>query len=206
MRFQRVFLVKRLSAELTFKWLFRGMRALVGVERGGQGEALVADVALEWSFSGMPVDVGLEVAFLVEAFAAVFALVKALVGMRSHVVRQVCQLFEASSTLGTFVGFFASVRVAVDLHINLLVESLPTEVANEWLVVGMRAHMSMEVGRTVECLVALRAHVGFDGCVRQSMPCQIARLSKGSAALFTVKWLITCMDAFMCSQGIGTTE
>lgn len=85
--------------------------------------------------------------------------------MGSQVIRQVCQLLETASTFVALVWFFARVGVSMDLHVDFLVKPFSTEVTNERLVVGVRAHVGMQVRSTVECLVALRAHVRFDGSV-----------------------------------------
>lgn len=56
-----------------------------------------------------------------------------------------CQLLEPPPTFVTLVGLLSCVSVAMNLHVDLLMESLTAEVANEWLVVGVRAHVSVQV-------------------------------------------------------------
>ena len=45
-----------------------------------------------------------------------------------------------------------SVCIAVDLHVNLLMESFTTVLADKWFVVGMGPHVSMKVRCSVEGL------------------------------------------------------
>lgn len=79
------------------------------------------------------------------------------------------QLLEAPSTLVTLVWLLARVGVSMNLHVDFLVKPLSTEVAHEGLVVGMRAHMRMQVRRTVEGLIALQAHVRLYSGVCEAM-------------------------------------
>lgn len=145
----------------------------------------------------MAIDVSLQVSLLVKTLSTILALVHAHLGMGSQMVRQMCQLLEAPPTFVALVGLLSRVSVAMDLHVNFLMESLSAEVAHKWLVISMRAHMCMQVRRTVEGFVALHAHVRFYGGVRQSVTCQVSRLPKGAATLLTDKWFISSVDAFM---------
>ena len=145
----------------------------------------------------MAIDVSLQVSLLVKALSSVLALVHAHLGMGSQMVRQMCQLLEASPTLVTFVGLLSRVSVAMDLHVNFLVESFSAEVAHKWLVIGMCAHVRMQVRRTVESLVALQAHVRFHGGVRQSVTCQVSWLSEGAATLLADKRFVSSVDTFV---------
>lgn len=61
--------------------------------------------------------------------------------------------------------------VAVNLHVNLLMESFATVGTRERFKVGMSAHVRVQVGSSVECFVARGADVWFDCSVRQSMTC-----------------------------------
>jgi len=80
---------------------------------------------------------------LIEAFAAILALVQSHLGMGSQVIRQMCQLLETSPTFVALMWLLSCVSVSMNLHVDLLVESLSAEVTNERLVVGVRAHMSV---------------------------------------------------------------
>ena len=154
----------------------------------------------------MAIDVSLKVSFLIESFSAELTLVQAHVRVGPQVVRQMRQLLEASSTFIALMRFFSGMCVAVDLHVDFLMKSFATVVADEWLVIGMRAHVRMQVGRAVERLVALQAHVWFDRGVRQPMACEVTWLSEGAAALLTDEGLVACVNPFVCYQSIGTAE
>ena len=117
-----------------------------------------------------------------------------------------CQLFEAPPTLVALMWLLPCVSVAMNLHVNLLVESLSAEVTNERLVVGVRAHMSVQVRRAVEGLVALPAHVRFHSGVRQAVTCQVARLTKSAATLLADEWLVTSVDPFVGGQSVRAAE
>lgn len=80
---------------------------------------------------------------MIEAFAAILALVQSHLGMGSQVIRQMCQLLETSPTFVALMWLLSCVSVSMNLHVDLLVESLSAEVTNERLVVGVRAHMSV---------------------------------------------------------------
>ena len=71
-------------------------------------------------------------------------------------------------------------RITVNLHVNLLVESLPAERTDERFERRVRPHVGVEVRRPVERLVTRGTDVGFYRCVRQSMTCQVARLSEST--------------------------
>ena len=126
--------------------------------------------------------------------------------MGSQVIRQMCQLFEAPPTFVALMWLLSSVSVPMDLHVDLLVESLSAEITNERLVVGVRAHMSVQVRRTVEGLVALPAHVRFHSSVRQAMTCQVPRLSEGAATLLADEWLVPSVDPFVGRQSVRAAE
>lgn len=117
-----------------------------------------------------------------------------------------CQLLEAPPTFVALMWLLSCVSVAMNLHVDLLVESLSAEVANERLVVGVRAHMSVQIRRAVEGLVALPAHIRFHSGMRQAMTCQVTRLSEGAATLLADEWLVTSVNSFVGGQSVRAAE
>ena len=126
--------------------------------------------------------------------------------MGSQVIRQMCQLFEAPPTFVALMWLLSCVSIPMNLHVNLLVESLSAEVANERLVVSVRAHMSVQVRRAVEGLVTLPAHVRFHCGVRQAMTSQVPRLSEGAATLLADEWLVSSVDPFVGCQSVRAAK
>ena len=109
-------------------------------------------------------------------------------------IGQMSQLFEATSTFGALVWLLPRVRVAMDLHVNLLMKPFTTEVTDKWLDVSVCAHVRVQVGRSVERFVALWAHIRLGGGVGQTVTCEVTWLTEGAAACFALEWLITCQE------------
>lgn len=97
-------------------------------------------------------------------------------------------------------------RVAVDLQVNFLVKPLAAEFAAEWLVVGMRTHMGVKVGSTVECFVALLTDVWLGRCVGELVTSQVTKLSEGAAALFADVRLVSSVNTFVRDEGTGASK
>ena len=74
----------------------------------------------------------------------------------------------------------ADVCVHVDLQVDILLKTLPTEVTGQGLEAGVSAHVRVEIRGAVEGFATDGTDVWFDGRVRQSVTCQVARLSEGS--------------------------
>lgn len=90
--------------------------------------------------------------------------------------------------------------VAVDFHVDLLMETFATVRTNEWSVVGVSAHVRVQVGGAVESLVTGGADVGFDCGVGQAVTGQISWLPESSPADLTLKGFVSSVDALKQKQ------
>lgn len=159
MSFQRILLVKRFVTKLAFKWLIGCMDTLVSIESGSKSESFSTNVTPERSGASVTVNMSLKVSFLVKPFTTVLTLVQSHIRVCSHVVLKMGQLFEAPAALDALVRLFPRVRVAMYLHVHLLMESLSAIVADERLVIGVCSQVSVQVGHAAERLVALGTRV-----------------------------------------------
>ena len=116
------------------------------------------------------------------------------------------QLLESSPTFLALVGLFSRVRVAVDLHVDFLVEPLAAKFAAKWLVVGMCAHVGVKVRSAVECFVALLTDVWLGRCVSKLVTSQVTKLSKGAVALFADVRLVSSVNSFVRYESTGASE
>ena len=79
-------------------------------------------------------------------------------------------------------------------------KSFSTIRADERLVVGVSAHVRVQVRGSVEGLGARDAHIRLDGRVREAVARQIARLSKGAVTHFTFERLVPRVNALQVKQ------
>ena len=141
MYLEGVFLIERLTTELTLEWLDKHMRTLVRVKRRNQSEPLAAYIAFVRPVSCVAVYMRLEIALLIKSFPTETTFVHGNIRMSPHMVLKVSQLLESSSACLARVWFLPSVNVTVDLQVYLLIKTLRTVVALKWPVVRVRLHV-----------------------------------------------------------------
>lgn len=87
-----------------------------------------------------------------------------------------------------------AVSIHMYLQIDLLLKSLPAIRTQKRAEVRVCAHVCVQVGRPVECLLADHADVGLDGGVGESVAGQVARLPERPRTHLTLKRLLPGVD------------
>lgn len=84
-----------------------------------------------------------------------------------------------------FIGLFTTMSQFMVLVVTLLVEALPAELADKWLISCMYSCMCIQRGATVEGFTTRLAFVWFFRRVNDLVPTQSGRLSETFPAYLT---------------------
>lgn len=94
----------------------------------------------------------------------------------------------------------------MNLHINLLMKALATKLTGKGLVVGVSAHVGMQIGSSVKRFVAVHTYIRFSCSVCQPMSGEVTWLAEGPATKLAHKRFLSRVDSPMSSQCAGATE
>ena len=92
------------------------------------------------------------------------------------------------------------------LVVPLLMKSLSTNVTYKRLVSGMDSYVSVQCGRSIECLVANVTFMGFFLGVYDLVTAQCTGLSEALSTNFALKWPCARVDWHMAGQIVMRIE